>query len=98
MLAQDVTVGMSLTGAMTPAGLGMSTMIPLIEAGVVDWIVLTGAKLYHHSHFGLWLPVDKGTPLADDVELREEGVVRIYDIFFHQQVLLFTDAYNRAVS
>src|SRR2546426_3989734 len=33
MLAEDVTVGMSLTGAMTPAGLGMSTMIPLIEAG-----------------------------------------------------------------
>ncbi|HEY7194841.1 MAG TPA: deoxyhypusine synthase family protein, partial [Gemmatimonadales bacterium] len=42
MLEDDVTVGMSLTGAMTPAGLGMSTIIPLIEAGFVDWIVSTG--------------------------------------------------------
>ena len=95
MLAEDVTVGMSLTGAMTPAGLGMSTMIPLIEAGFVDWIVSTGANLYHDSHFGLGLTMHKGTPFADDVELREEGVVRIYDIFFDYQVLLSTDAYIR---
>src|SRR2546426_1082777 len=98
MLAEDVTVGMSLTGAMTPAGLGMSTMIPLIEAGFVDWIVSTGANLYHDSHFGLGLTMHKGTPFADDVELREEGVVRIYDIFFDYQVLLSTDAYIREVS
>jgi len=45
MLADDVTVGMSLTGAMTPAGLGMSTIIPLLEAGFIDWIVSTCANL-----------------------------------------------------
>ncbi|MFQ5677384.1 MAG: deoxyhypusine synthase, partial [bacterium] len=28
MLAEDVTVGISLTGALTPAGLGMSCIIP----------------------------------------------------------------------
>ena len=44
MLADDCTVGMSLTGAMTPAGLGMSAIIPLIEAGFVDWIVSTSAN------------------------------------------------------
>src|SRR2546425_13184537 len=49
MLAQDVTVGMSLTGAMTPAGLGMSTMIPLIEAGVGGWVRLTGAEPFYRS-------------------------------------------------
>src|SRR5690348_9463681 len=98
MLADDVTVGMSLTGAMTPAGLGMSTIIPLIEAGFLDWIVSTGANLYHDSHFGLGLAMHQGTPFADDVELREEGVVRIYDIFFDYEVLLSTDAYIRDVS
>jgi deoxyhypusine synthase len=98
MLANDVTVGMSLTGAMTPAGLGMSTIIPLIEAGFIDWIVSTGANLYHDSHFGLGLAMHKGTPFANDVELREEGVVRIYDIFFDYDVLLSTDAYIRQVS
>ena len=98
MLADDVTVGMSLTGAMTPAGLGMSTMIPLIDAGFIDWIVSTGANLYHDAHFGLGLAMHRGTPFADDVELREEGIVRIYDIFFDYEVLLSTDAYIRQVS
>jgi len=93
-----VTVGMSLTGAMTPAGLGMSTIIPMIEAGFIDWIVSTGANLYHDAHFGLGLAMHKGTPFANDVELREHGVVRIYDVFFDYEVLLSTDAYVRQVS
>ena len=66
MLADDVTVGMSLTGAMTPAGLGMSTIIPLIEAGFLDWIVSTGANLYHDAHFGIGLAMHKGSPFADE--------------------------------
>src|SRR5947207_89266 len=98
MLEDAVTVGMSLTGAMTPAGLGMSTVIPLIEAGFIDWIVATGANLYHDAHFGLGLAMHKGTPFANDVELREHGVVRIYDVFFDYEVLLSTDAYVRQVS
>ena len=98
MLEDDVTVGMSLTGAMTPAGLGMSTIIPMIEAGFIDWIVSTGANLYHDAHFGLGLAMHKGTPFANDVELREHGVVRIYDVFFDYEVLLSTDAYVRQVS
>src|SRR5438045_8332540 len=98
MLEDDVTVGMSLTGAMTPAGLGMSTIIPLLEAGFIDWMVSTGANLYHDAHFGLGLTMHRGTPFADDVELREEGVVRIYDIFFDYEVLLSADAFIRDVS
>jgi len=98
MLAPDVTVGMSLTGAMTPAGLGMSCLIPLMEAGFVDWLISTGANLYHDAHFGLGLAMHRGTPHADDVELRDKGVVRIYDIFFDYSVLLSTDAFVRQVS
>ncbi len=98
MLEAEVTVGMSLTGAMTPAGLGMSTIIPLLEAGFVDWVVSTGANLYHDAHFGLGLAMHRGSPFVDDVELREHGVVRIYDVFFDYEVLLSTDAYIREVS
>jgi len=98
MLAPEVTVGMSLTGAMTPAGLGMSTIIPLLEAGFVDWIISTGANLYHDAHFALGLSLHQGSPFADDVALRDEGVVRIYDIFFDYKVLLSTDAFVRDVS
>ncbi len=97
MLEDDVTVALSLTGALTPAGLGMSAIIPLMEAGFVDWIVSTGANLYHDVHFGIGLAMHRGTWQADDIELREHGVVRIYDIFFDYQVLLDTDAFFREV-
>ncbi|HEY2954826.1 MAG TPA: deoxyhypusine synthase [Candidatus Eisenbacteria bacterium] len=97
MLEPDVTVGLSMTGALTPAGLGMSAVIPLLEAGFVDWIVSTGANLYHDAHFGLGLTMHRGTFQADDVELREQGVVRIYDVFFDYRVLLDTDAFFRKV-
>ncbi len=98
MLAPESTVAMSLTGAMTPAGLGMSTLIPLMEAGFVDWIISTGANLYHDAHFALGLSLHQGSHTANDVELREQGVVRIYDIFFDYSVLLSTDAFVREVS
>ncbi len=98
VLQPDVTVGMSLTGAMTPAGLGMSSLIPLMEAGFVDWIISTGANLYHDAHFALGLSLHQGSPFADDVELHAEGVVRIYDIVFDFDVLLSTDAFLREVS
>lgn len=97
MLAKDVTVGLTLTGALTPAGLGMSALIPLIEAGFVDWIISTGANLYHDTHFGLGLAMHRGNPQESDVVLREEGVVRIYDIFFDYDVLLSTDAFFRKI-
>jgi deoxyhypusine synthase len=98
MLEPNVTVAMSLTGAMTPAGLGMSSIIPLLEAGFVDWIISTGANLYHDAHFALGLALHRGRHDADDVELRDAGVVRIYDIFFDYDVLLSTDAFVREVS
>ena len=97
MLEPDVTVGLSMTGALTPAGLGMSAVIPLLEAGFVDWIVSTGANLYHDTHFGIGLTMHRGTFQADDVELRDKGVVRIYDIFFDYHVLLDTDAFFREI-
>jgi deoxyhypusine synthase len=97
MLDDDVTVGLTLTGALTPAGLGMACLIPLIESGYVDWIISTGANLYHDTHFGLGLSMHRGNPQESDVVLREEGIVRIYDVFFDYDVLLSTDAFFRAV-
>jgi deoxyhypusine synthase len=97
MLEKQVTVGMTLTGALTPAGLGMSTIIPLMEAGFVDWIISTGANLYHDTHFGLGLSMHRGNPQASDTQLRDEGVVRIYDVFFDYDVLLSTDAFFRKI-
>lgn len=97
MLERDVTVGLTLTGALTPAGLGMAAIIPLMEAGFVDWIISTGANLYHDTHFGLGLTMHRGNAQESDVVLREEGVVRIYDVFFDYDVLLSTDAFFRKI-
>jgi deoxyhypusine synthase len=97
MLEPEVTIGMSITGALTPAGLGMSALIPLIKAGFVDWIISTGANLYHDTHFGIGLVMREGSSTISDIVLREEEVVRIYDIFFDYSVLLDTDAFFRKV-
>src|SRR6476661_904382 len=95
MLEPEVTIGMSITGALTPAGLGMSALIPLIKAGFVDWIISTGANLYHDTHFGIGLVMREGNAQISDIILREQEVVRIYDIFFDYSVLLDTDAFFR---
>lgn len=91
ILKEDVTVGIALAGALTPAGLGQSCIVPLIENGFVDWIISTGANLYHDIHFSLNYGLYQGTPFIDDIELKKEKVVRIYDIFMDFQTLLQTD-------
>src|SRR5688572_18071510 len=97
MLETDVTIGVTLTGALTPAGLGISAIIPLIKAGFIDWIISTGANLYHDTHFGIGLDLHQGNTQISDIVLREEEVVRIYDIFFDYSVLLDTDSFFRRI-
>src|SRR5215831_1197141 len=97
MLEPDVTVGVTLTGALTPAGLGISALIPLIRAGFIDWIISTGANFYHDTHFGIGLAMHEGNAQTSDIVLRAEEVVRIYDIFFDYSVLLNTDDFFRRV-
>src|ERR1700757_335882 len=97
MLAADVTLGLSLSGALTPAGLGISCLVPLIEAGFIDWIVSTGANLYHDTHFALGMDMHQARPGLDDLKLREHQVIRIYDIVFDYQNLLGTDGFYRTL-
>jgi len=92
MLEPGVTVGMSLAGALTPAGIGASCIVPLIEAGFVDWLVATGANLYHDLHFAFNCKLSAGDFRADDTALHEAGVVRIYDVLLSRdECLLATD-------
>src|SRR5438045_8943755 len=95
MLADDTLVGLSLSGALTPAGLGISCLVPLIEAGFIDWIVSTGANIYHDTHFALGMELHQSRPGLDDYALRENQVIRIYDIVFDYECLLGTDRFFR---
>ena len=95
---EDVTIGLSIAGALTPAGLGPSTIIPLMNHGFVDWLVATGANMYHDMHFALNMPLFRGTHNVDDADLRDKGVTRIYDILFdYQDVLMATDRILRKI-
>ena len=94
----DVTIGLSIAGALTPAGLGPSTIIPLMNHGFVDWLVATGANMYHDMHFALNMPLYRGTHNVNDADLRDKGVTRIYDILFdYQDVLMATDRILRKI-
>ncbi len=97
MLADDTTIGLALSGALTPAGLGMSCLVPLIEAGFLDWIISTGANLYHDVHFALGMDLRQARPGLDDLLLRKHQVIRIYDIVFAYENLLGTDRFFRTL-
>lgn len=97
VMQEGVTVGLSLSGAMTPAGFGVSALAPLLRNGFVDYIISTGANLYHDIHYGLNLELFASNPFVDDVKLRQEGRIRIYDIVFGYDVLLETDAFIREI-
>jgi deoxyhypusine synthase len=90
----ETTVGLTVAGALTPAGLG-GCVIELMERGLVDFIISTGANLYHDLHYALNFTLHRGSPFLDDVELYEQGVIRIYDVLFAADVLLETDKYLR---
>ncbi len=98
MLEPDVTIGMTLSGALTPAGLGCSCVVPLIKAGFVDWIVATGANLYHDLHFAFNFPVHVGSFRLDDTDLRNNDIVRIYDVLLgYSDCLMATDEILRSI-
>ena len=92
--ASDTTIGLTVAGALTPAGLG-GCVIEMMERGLVDFVISTGANLYHDLHYALNFTLRRGSPFLDDVELYEDGVIRIYDVLFPASVLLETDAYIR---
>jgi len=90
----ETTIGLTIAGAMTPAGLG-GCVIELMDRGLVDFVISTGANLYHDLHYALNFTLHRGSPFVNDVELYEDGVIRIYDVLFPATVLLETDAYIR---
>lgn len=80
MVSGGATVCLTMSGAMSPVGHG-GIVKALIERGFVDWIVTTGANVYHEEHFAWGLPVRQGHAGADDNVLYGREIVRIRDVF-----------------
>ena len=93
----EATVALTLAGAMTPTGMG-GALATLIERGLLDVIISTGANLYHDMHFALDMPLAQGNPDADDTVLHEQGIARIYDLYLTEETLLRTDEFVREVA
>jgi len=97
MIQEDATICLTIAGALTPTGLG-GFINELIKNGLADFIISTGANLYHDLHFALDLPVHQGDFQVNDVELLKKKVVRIYDIFLPEETLLKTDDFVQQMS
>ena len=76
----DTTIGLTIAGAMTPAGLG-GCVIEMMDRGL-RLLISTGANLYHDLHYALNFTLRRGSPFVDDRDLYQEGVIRIYDVLF----------------
>jgi deoxyhypusine synthase len=83
MIDTESTVCLTLAGAMTPIGIGR-TISAMIETGFIDWIVSTGANVYHDLHFAYDLPVRQGHFDVDDDILYTKQIVRIYDVYIKE--------------
>ncbi len=90
MIDEGATIGMTIAGAMTPAGLN-GALITAMEKGFIDFVISTGANLYHDMHYAMGMPPRQGTPHADDAELRRAGIERIYNIYITDDHLQKTD-------
>jgi deoxyhypusine synthase len=90
-VTENAAVFLTLSGAMTPAGLHQSCLIPLVERGLIDCITTTGANLYHDAHRIIGHSIREIDPNAGDVLLRLSRIIRIYDLGFSEKTLLETD-------
>jgi len=92
---------LSISGPVTVSGQHQAWLIPLLETGWVAYISTTDAVCYHDGHRSL----DDHTKdtvyevpiFGDDGALREEGVIRVTDMGFDEEVLLDQDRFLAAV-
>src|SRR6202789_1377776 len=94
---EDCAIFLTFSGAMTPAGLHQSCLIPLIERGLIDCLTTTGANLYHDAHRIIGHAIREIDPNAGDLQYRLARVIRIYDLGFWEETLLETDRLFSAI-
>ncbi len=96
-LDENAAIFLTLSGAMTPAGLHQSCLIPLIESGAISAITTTGANLYHDAHRVIGHGIREINPNAGDLQYRLARIIRIYDLGFWEEALLDTDRLFSAI-
>lgn len=88
---KDAVIFLTLAGSLISAGL-KKVVVTLIENNMVDAIVATGANIVDQDFFeGLGFFHYHGSPYADDNELRELMIDRIYDTYIDEDELRICD-------
>ena len=85
------TILLGLAGPLIAAGL-RKVIRDLVEYGLVDVIVSTGAILYQDYYQAHGFQHYKGTPNADDGALRDLLIDRIYDTYVDEEKFNFLDS------
>jgi len=86
------TIMLGLSGALIAGGL-RKVLRDMVAYGLVDCIISTGAVLYQDYYQARGYRHYKGTPDADDLELRDHFIDRIYDTYVDEEKFRETDAY-----
>jgi deoxyhypusine synthase len=92
MLTDDTrqTVCLGLAGPLIAAGL-RNVIREMIATGMVDVVVSTGAIIYQDIYQARGFHHYQGTPAADDGELRDLYLDRIYDTYVDEEAFWATD-------
>ncbi len=88
---RDAVIFLTLAGSLISAGL-KKVITTLVENNMVDAIVSTGANIVDQDFFeALGFYHYHGSPFADDNELRELMIDRIYDTYIDEEELRICD-------
>ena len=87
---KEMIIFMGLSGAMIPAGMGRLVSY-LLENRGIDVLVTTGAALSHDMYQVLGSEHYLGTHKADDEELQDLRIDRVYDIYADEDGFLEAD-------
>jgi len=89
---KDCTIFLTLAGS-TSAGGCMQVYVDLVKNNMVDAIIATGASIVDMDFFeALGFKHYKGTPSADDKDLRDHYIDRIYDTYIDEDELQICDS------
>lgn len=101
-IKNDFIIFLTLNGALTPGDFGASCLNPLIERGIIDCIITTGANVYHQVQRDIGLKFyeydvedENSWQVGRDISLAEDKWSRIYNIIFRSEDLITTDDFLR---
>ncbi|MCK6528748.1 deoxyhypusine synthase family protein [Myxococcota bacterium] len=91
---------LAVSGPVTVSGQHQAWLIPFIETGWIAYLSTTDAACYHDGHRSLDGytdgPVHEVPIFGDDGALREQGVIRVTDMAFAEDVLVQQDRFIAA--